>query len=243
MAFKLVKGEFKVKCKHPGCPFEHSVIVNQNIMGLTEEDVETESMRFAIGVARTKHDSIYGSKHTLESPIVRKVNGIYEQIGGIVRTFTNQSEAIKYKDYKKGEFILSKGEIATAICEVVKGGAYVNKAKPHYYKPGDSFGAAALLVNQVRTADVLASEDGTTIAFYNLKELSKKDPKKAKALYNDAMEDVFNVIEDFENLIDKLQKEIEEHKVVSENRKQRVEMLEEDLMKVTKRLSELEGDK
>ncbi|HBD92786.1 MAG: hypothetical protein A2015_08715 [Spirochaetes bacterium GWF1_31_7] len=243
MAFKLVKGEFKVKCKHPGCPFEHSFVVDQNIMGLTEEDVETESVRFAIGQARTKHDSIYGSKHTLESPIVRKISGIYESVGSLKKSYSNQSEAIKYKEYKKGDFVLSKGELATTICEVVKGSAFVNKAKPHYYKPGDSFGAAALLVNQVRTADVLAGEDGTTIAFFNLKELSKKDPKKAKELYTDAMEDVFNVIEDFEIMVDKLAKDLEEEKMVSENRKQRIDVLEEDLLNVTKRLSELDEGK
>lgn len=243
MAYKLVKGEFKVKCKHPGCTFDHTVAVTQNIMGVTEEDVESEAMRFAIGIARIKHDSIFGAKHTLESPIVRKINGIYEPIGGITKTFTNQSEAIKYKEYKKDEFILSKGEIATTICEVVKGTAYANKAKPHYYKAGESFGAAALLINQVRTADVLAGEDGTTIAFYNLKELSKKDPKKAKTLYNDAMEDVFNVIDDFENLITKFQKELEEERLVSENRRQRIELLEETVAGMSKRLSELDPEK
>lgn len=243
MGFKLIKGEFKVKCKHPGCPFEHSFQVNQNIMGLTEDDVEAEAMRFAIGLARTKHDSIYGAKHTLESPVVRKVTGIYEPIGSIKKTYTNQSEAIKYKEYKKGDFILSKGELATTICEIVKGSAYVNKSKPHYYKAGDSFGAAALLVNQVRTADVVAAEDETTVAFFNLKELSKKDPKKAKELYTVAMEDVFNVISDLEGLLDKVYKELEEERMVSENRKQRIEALENDMNLLTKRVSEFDGEK
>ncbi len=238
MAYKLIKGDFRVKCKHPGCPFDHSVIVNQNIMGLTEDDVEVEAKKLAISVAKIKHDSIYGNKHVLENPIVRKISGIYEAVGAKTSSIVNQPEAIKYREFKKDEHILSKGDLATTICEVVKGSAYVNKNKPHAYKPGDTFGVAALLINQVRTADVIASEDGTTVAFINLKELSKKDPKKAKFLYESAMEDVFDVIQEFEHLVCTLEKQIEEEKIVSDNRKRRIDVLEEEIDKMTKKISE-----
>lgn len=238
MAYKLKKGVFKVECKYSGCPFNVDIEINQNIMGMTEEDVEVEARKIARDMALIKHDAMYGSKHTLTSPAIRKVSGVYEAIGAKSSFLVNQQEAVKYKEYKKGDVILKKGDIASTICEVVKGFAYVEKNKNHVYKSGESFGAAALLINQTRTTDVIAGEDGTTIAFFNLKELSKKDPRKAKEIYNEAMEDIFDVICEMEQVIDTLETDLEKEKMISANRKERIEELEKELIELNKKNSE-----
>ncbi|OHD18878.1 MAG: hypothetical protein A2086_08325 [Spirochaetes bacterium GWD1_27_9] len=241
MAYKLKKGIFKVACKHPGCPFDAEIEITQNIMGMTEEDVEIEAKKIVKDMALIKHDAMFGTKHSLSSPTIRKTSGIFEAVGAKTTSLINQSEAVKYKEYKKGDKILKKGDIATTICEVVKGSAFVDKNKAHTYNVGDTFGAAALLINQTRTADIICGEDGTTIAFYNLKELSKKDPRKAKELYTEAMEDIFDVISEMESVIDNLEKELEKENMVSENRKERISALERELLESNKKISEFEG--
>ena len=241
MGFKLKKAVFKVDCKHPGCPFDTEFIITQNIMGVTEEDVENEAKKLCLGMARIKHDAVYGTKHQLTNPTVKKLSALYEAIGSKGSAIINQVEAVKYRDYKKGEIILKKGDIATTICEVVKGHAYVEKNPNHKYKAGDSFGAAALLVNQTRTTDIIAGEDGTTIAFYNLQELNKKDPRKAKELYTEAMEDIFNIIREMELIIDKLESDLEKERMISENRKTRMEELENELIECQKIIADCKG--
>jgi CRP-like cAMP-binding protein len=241
MAFKLKKGVFRVTCKNPGCTFDKEFVIPNNLMGVTEDDVESEAKKIAKDMASIKHDALFGKRHYLTNPLIRKVNCVYEAIGASAASIISQAEAVKYNEYKKGDIILKKGDIATTICEVVKGKATVDKTQ-HKYDVGDTFGAAALLVNQTRTADVVASEDGTTIAFYNLKELSNKDPRKAKELYADAMEDIFRIILDMENLIDKLDKDIEKEKIRNENHKQRISSLETDLREANKKIAELEGN-
>lgn len=241
MGFKLKKAIFKVDCNYPSCPFEEEFTITQNLMGLTEEDVENEARKLCVGMARIKHDALYGAKHPLTNPTVKKLSALYEAIGTKSSSIFNQVEAVKYKEYKKGDTILKKGDIATTICEVVKGYAYVDKNPNHKYKPGDSFGAAALLVNQTRTVDIISGEDNTTIAFYNLQELNKKDPRKAKELYTEAMEDIFNVLKEMETLIDKLELELEKEKMISENRKARLEELENELIECKKMIIELNG--
>ena len=239
MAFKLKKGIFKVTCKHSGCPFSYEVSVTQNIMGVTEDDVLTEAIKIARDIAKIKHDSIHGRTHELTSPVIKKVSGVYESIGAPKSSIVNQDEAIKYKEYKKGEKILQKGEIAATICEIVKGTAYVDTNSSKYYNVGDSFGAAALLVNQTRTADVIAGEDNTSVAFYNLKELNKKDPRKAKELYTEAMEDVFKILTDLEQLISELEENLEKTSMISENRKERIKELESQLIDANRKISQL----
>ena len=241
MAYKLKNGKFKVDCKYPGCPFESEFAINQNIMGMTEEDVETEAKKIARDMARIKHDAVYGAKHNLTNPTVKKVSGIFEAVGAKTSVFKGQQDAVKYKEYKKGDKILQKGDIATTICEVVKGSAYVDKNKSHTYKVGDSFGAAALLVNQTRTVDIIAGEDGTMIAFFNLKELSKKDPRKSKELYTEAMEDIFDVMQEMENMIENLENDLEKERIINENRKGRITELEGELLEMQKDLSNLKG--
>jgi len=241
MGFKLKKAVFKIDCKYPGCPFDTEFTVTQNIMGMTEDDVENEAKKLALGMARIKHESVYGAKHQLTDPTVKKLSALYEAVGAKTSTIINQVEAVKYKEYKKGDVILKKGDIASTICEVVKGHAYVEKNPNHKYKVGDTFGAAALLVNQTRTTDIISGEDGTVIAFYNLQELSKKDQRKAKELYTEAMEDIFNIIREMEDIIDSLETELEKEKMISENRKIRMEELEEELIQCQRTIIELKG--
>ncbi len=241
MAYKLSKGKYRVTCKYPGCTFDHEFTLTQTIMGMTEEDVESEAKKFARDMARVKHDAIHGAKHTLTNPTVRKISGVYEAVGAQSSVLKRQSDAVRYQEYKKGDKILNKGDLATTVCEVVKGSAGVDRANAQPYKPGESFGAAALLVNQVRTADVIALEDNTMIAFYNLKELSKKDPRKAKELYSEAMEDMFSVIQTLETTVSDLENELEKTKIASENRKARVAELEEQLLKYEKQMEEING--
>ena len=235
MAYKLTKGKYRVSCKHPGCTFDHEFTLTQTIMGMTEEDVESEAKKFARDMARVKHDAIHGAKHTLTNPTVRKISGVYEAVGAQSSVLKRQSDAVRYQEYKKGDKILNKGDLATTVCEVVKGSASVDRANGRPNKTGESFGAAALLVNQVRPAD------GTMIAFYNLKELNKKDPRKAKELYSEAMEDMFSVIQTLESTVSDLETELEKAKIASENRKARVAELEELLLKYEKQIEEING--
>jgi hypothetical protein len=242
MAFKLKKGVFRVACKHPGCPFDSDFEIPQNIMGVTEDDIESEAKKIAKDMAQIKHDALYGRKHHLTNSTIRKVTFALESIGAKPSSIISQHEAVKQKEYKKGEIIIKKGDVASTICEVIKGKAHVdqNPNPNRIYTIGNTFGAAALLVNQKRTADVIAAEDGTIIAFYNLKELSKKDAKKGKELYTNAMEDIFDVIMEMEQIIDKLDSDVEKGKMAVENYKQRVISLERDLLAANQKLADQE---
>ncbi len=239
MGFKLKKGVFRAVCTHPGCTFNVDMTVTQNIMGMTEADVESEAIKLVKDMANIKHDALHGRNHELTKPTIKKVSGIFEPIGATKSSLVNQNEAVKYVEYKKGDIVIKKGDIASTICEVVKGSVYVDINKNHIYNVGDSFGAAALLSNQSRTADVIANEDGTRIAFYNLKELNKKDPKKAKELYNEAMEDIFKIVSDLETLVSELEEKYEKEKMISENRKERIKEIENQLIDANRRITEL----
>ena len=116
---------------------------------------------------------------------------------------------VYYKEYMRGEVILKKGDPATSVCEVMQGSAYPERNRSHRYHSGDCFGAAALLTKSRRTCDVIAGSDGTKIAFYNLIELSKSSPQKARKLFSAVMEDTFKVISGLEKSIDRTKREIE----------------------------------
>ena len=81
MSFKLKEAVFKVRCRAPGCPFFSDFIVTENIMGLTEADVDSEAQKLARNMAYNKHDALYGRMHALESPEIHKISGSYERIG------------------------------------------------------------------------------------------------------------------------------------------------------------------
>lgn len=250
MAYQLVKGRFQVKCGYPDCPFEEEVNINWNILGSTEEEAEETAVKFATLMAKIYHDSVKKSsmentaeagiknvqapdisEHILKDPIVTKSSGIYEFIDLKGAMIDEQAEAIRYKEYKKEEVVFSREEFFYEICEVVKGAVYTNKSKPVFYKVGDSFGISALYVNQVKAADLISAEDGTVIAFYNIKELYKKDLKKSVELYHTSVEDFFTVQNNLEEQNKNLNSELEKTKILSENQRVLIDFLFSQLNK------------
>ena len=214
MPYKLKNGIYVVRCRYPRCTFNSQFEIKQNIMGMTEQDVEIEAKRIARDMALIKHDAIHATRHTLRNPEIRKVSGSYELIGPAPRSDAARSyaagadEDVHYEEYRRGEVILKKGDDATSVCEVVRGFAYPDRNRSHRYRAGDSFGAAALLNKHRRTCNVVAGSDGTKVAFYNLIGLSKNNPKKAREMFSAVMEDTFKVIQELEKSIDRTQKEI-----------------------------------
>jgi hypothetical protein len=56
--------------------------------------------------------------------------------------------------------------------------------------------------------DIVAGEDGTTIAFYDLRVLAKSNPAKARELYDESMEDIFHILNYLEEYADSLEKQV-----------------------------------
>jgi hypothetical protein len=83
MAYKLVKGRYAVRCRHPGCPFHTQLNIETNLMGMTEADVELEAHKLAKDMAFTQHDAVYGTRHPLKDPEIHKVGGSYQRIGAV----------------------------------------------------------------------------------------------------------------------------------------------------------------
>jgi hypothetical protein len=83
MAYKLVKGVYAVRCRHPGCPFHVQIKIESNLMGVTEADVELEARKLAKDMAFTQHDAVYGTRHPLKEPEIRRVGGSFQKIGAI----------------------------------------------------------------------------------------------------------------------------------------------------------------
>ena len=75
-------------------------------------------------------------------------------------------------------------------------------------QPGATFGAAGLFENKARMADIVAAENSTIIAFYDMRELWTTDREKAKELSNEAMEDIFRVLYWLEDRCDALEKRL-----------------------------------
>ncbi len=76
------------------------------------------------------------------------------------------------------------------------------------YKAGTTFGAAAIFRHKNRLADIVAGPEGATIAFYNLRDLTRTNPAKARELYDEAMEDIFHVVEHLEDYAQTLEKQV-----------------------------------
>jgi hypothetical protein len=205
MPYKLKDGVYAVKCRHPHCTFDVRFEIDQMIMGITEQDVETEARRLAREMAFTKHDAIHGTKHSLKNPDIRKASGVCQLVGAYQQPVIDEHREVSHREFRKGEVILRKGDQAATVCQVIRGSAYPLRNASHRYNAGDCFGIAALLQSKSRTADIVAGKDGTRIAFFNVLELSRKSPKKAKFLYDRAMADIFAVIEDLEQTISQLE--------------------------------------
>jgi len=212
MALRLKEIVFRVRCRETGCPFVSDFSVKENIMGATQEDVDSEALKIARDQAMTKHDAIYGRKHMMLNPETHKVAGTYETFGPVSPAARSapavRAQPLQTQRFDRGETVVARGEHATTVCEVIRGSA-TNEARPGIvYRPGSTFGAAALFEHKKRMASIVAAENDTLIGFYDMRELSKTDPSKAHELYNEAMEDIFHVLAYLENYCASLEKKI-----------------------------------
>ena len=214
MSFRLEKAVFKVRCREPGCPFLSEFVVKENLMGVTEADIDSEALKIAKNLAFIKHDAIYGRKHQLVNPEIFKTGSSYERIGGLMagRAFAPESAGGEHgntRSFRRGEIVARKREEAAVACEVVRGSA-INAGHPDMrYKAGSVFGTAALFGQRSRPVDIVAAEDGTEVAFHNVKELTKTYPARARDLYDAALQDVFAMFVHFGDYAASLEKKIE----------------------------------
>jgi len=218
MSFRLKDAVFKVRCREPGCPFNSDFSVKENIMGATEADVDSEAMKIARNMGFIKHDSLYGRKHQLVNPEVYKVDARYDRIGTTPYATqsappafgqqAHQAPSVPTRTYRRGEVIIRRGESAATVCEVIQGVALNEKLPDLSYTAGSTFGAASIFKQKKRMVDIAAGEDGTTIAFYDLRELSKSNPAKARELYNESMEDIFHILNYLEGYAASLEKQV-----------------------------------
>lgn len=209
MSFRLKEAVFKVRCREPGCPFLPEIVVKENIMGATEADVDSEAIKIARNMAYIKHDALYGRTHALVNPEATKVTGSYVQLGtGPAAAPPGQAPSVPTRSYQPGDVIIHKGESATTVCEVIRGTAHNEQLPDMAYKAGSTFGAAAIFRQKNRLANIVAGAEGATIAFYNLRDLTRTNPSKARELYDEAMEDIFHVVQHLEGYADSLEKQV-----------------------------------
>ena len=221
MPYRLYKGVFAVRCRHPHCPYNDQIRIEQDIMGVTEEDVRSESLKMAKDQALVKHDSVFGRRtHGLESPEIRMVSGTIQKIGGAQSAYGGAGPADaeaqrgrSVRRFHKGEVILKKGEAAGTVCEILEGGAYPAANRTHHYGVGDCFGVAALVPNHTRLSDVIAASDDTAVAFYDLAGLRASEPTRANRVVNRIMEDTLQVVDELGRTVDRLRKT--RHKIAS----------------------------
>ena len=230
MSFRLKEAIFKVRCREPGCPFISEFAVKENIMGATEMDVDTEAQKIARNMGYIKHDALFGRKHALANPEIYKISSSYERIGTtpVYATVAHAAPVAPpehppapalapfapTRTYKRGETIIRKGESAVTVCEVLHGSAVNEKLPGLHYTAGSTFGSAAIFRHKNRMVDIVAGEDGTTIAFYNIRELSKTNPAKARELYDEAMEDIYFIVLYLEAYSSSLEKQVKKLKAV-----------------------------
>ncbi len=234
MPYCLKKAIYHIKCIEENCPFDIKLEINNNITGITEKDVELEARKFINEIAALKHDELYLDKHPLDKKSIEKISIIYEAVDSRKSSIIIQKEPIVYKEYKKDDIIIGMDDVLYCVCEVVKGFAFQNKNKNNIYKVGDNFGSSDLIINQNRIVNIIAGQDGTTIAFYNIKELSKKDPAKAKELYTKSTEDVFEIITSMEEVIFKLDNLLEKEENDNKNKKELIKYLKEKFKQIKK---------
>jgi hypothetical protein len=217
MAFKLKEAMFRVRCREPGCAFVSDFLVKENLQGATEADVNSEAWKIAKDLGITRHDAIHGKRHPMIDPDIHMIRSSYETIGGapsrrVPLGSARLGETINTRRYDKGDRIIAKGERATTVCEVVRGLARNDRRPSLVYRPGATFGAAGLFENKRRMADIVAAENGTIIAFYDMREMWTTDREKAKELSNEAMEDIFRVLAWLEDRCDDLEKQLAQRK-------------------------------
>jgi len=85
------------------------------------------------------------------------------------------------RHYKKGEMVFSSGDIGASIVLIRSGGIEIKATEKLLAElvAGDFFGEVALIIDEPRTADAIASEDSELIFFLrtDLDEWVKRSPK------------------------------------------------------------------
>jgi hypothetical protein len=209
MPYRLKKGVYVVRCRHPHCPFNDRFEIEENVMGWEENDVKIEALKMARDAAMVKHDSIHGRKHALENPEVRMVGGAVVAIGITnAPVSTRAPRGVDIRRYAKGDMIVKEGADATTVCKVLEGTAFPARNRTHRYAPGDCFGWAPFLPNY-GMSDVVAGQDNTSVAFYDLEHLRRSDPAGASKLLARAMEDSLKVIGELGRTVERLRREVQ----------------------------------
>jgi hypothetical protein len=207
MPYRLVKGIYSVRCRHPQCPFHDQIKVEHFISGLSEDDVRTEATKVARDAARVKHDSIFGRRnHSLQSPEVKMVSGTIQRIPGGLTVRAADPRGVQIRRFDKGEVILRKGDAASTVCEIRVGSAYPLANPTHRYSIGACFGVAALVPNHRRMSDVIAREDGTSVAFYDLADLRQSEPGRASRVVTQVVEDTLQVVDELGKAVARMRK-------------------------------------
>jgi len=206
MPYRLFKGIYAVRCRQPHCPFNDQIKIEQDISGVTEEDVRSEALKTARDQATIKHDSIYWRRHSLENPEVRMVSGQIRRIGRDAPVEVGIKGGVVVRRFGKGEVILKKGDAAGTVCEILEGSAYPRANRSHRYSAGDCFGVAALVPNHTRMSDVIANVDDTVVAFYDLVDLRQTEPGRATRIVARIMEDTLQVVDELGRAVDRLRK-------------------------------------
>ena len=199
MPYRLNKGIYSVRCRQSHCTFNAQLEIEENIMGMTESDVETEVRKVVRDMAHVKHDSLHGRQHPLQNPEIRRVSGTVQLTGAGPVQASKQPPDSYMREFRKGDVILEEGDNAASVCEVLRGDAFPQRNRTHRYSIGDCFGVAALLPNHSRMTSVVAGTDRTRIAFYSLPQLHKRDPKKASQLFSRVLEDTIQLIGELEH--------------------------------------------
>lgn len=206
MPYKLIKGVYNVRCRSPHCPFNDQIRIEQELAGVTEEDVRSEALKMARDQAIIKHDSIYWRRHSMENPEVRMVSGQIRRIGRDEPVEVGGAGGIVVRRFRRGEVILHKGEAAGTVCEVLEGSAYPRANRAHRYEAGDCFGVAALVPNHTRMSDVIAAVDDTVVAFYDLVDLRQNEPGRATRIVAKIMEDTLQVVDELGRAVDRMKR-------------------------------------
>ncbi len=206
MSFRLKEATYRIRCREPGCVFVSDFVIKENIMGATEADMDTEVLKLARNSAYVKHDALFGRKHPLTNPDITKVSSSYDRIGVTAPAYA--APPVPTRTFRRGALIIRKGESAVTVCEVVRGVALNEKLPDLVYRAGATFGSAAIFRQKNRMADIVAGEDGTAIAFYDLRELRRTNPAKARELYDQAMEDIFHLLQYFEQYSQGLERKV-----------------------------------
>ncbi|HEY9595115.1 MAG TPA: hypothetical protein VHE79_11595 [Spirochaetia bacterium] len=216
MSFRLKEAVFKIRCREPGCPFNSEFTVRENIMGATEADVDVEAQKIARNLGFIKHDAVFGRSHQLTNPEVAKVSATYDRIGVPQTPAPSAPQpgpgpaqpTVPTRTFRRGELIVKRGDTAATVCQVIRGSALNEKLPGLRYTTGAIFGAAAIFRQKNRMVDIVAGEDGTTIAYYDIKELARTNAQRAHELYDAVMDDVFNILGYLEDRADGLEKKV-----------------------------------